>query len=420
MADEAAAGSSPAGIVGSGAALLALLGVLGYFPALVPRVQFQLPWLSMAFALTGSVLTFVAWRERCRGRVGEVATLLDNVFYSAALTFAAVNVQPAYGYALAVIHGLMLIAMPAQVYALTLVLAAALAAPLLLSLALFQPSLRVAIVLVASYVLAMLASHFTKLRRQMAREKAKLREAVGAADRVAEESLQAALAATLLSLGNFLHELRNQQTVVVTNLQYLLEKTDPKDPMREMLTEALEAQHRERELVVSTMDALRSRARPANTVFLLREVVEHLASDTKGLRVTVTSGPERFLVDGPAEYLRIVLGNLLRNADNAGASALFIDLRAEGSGQEVRITVRDDGPGLPAASRASVFQPFAESTSPDGTGLGLYLCRRYVELLGGTISLEAPRPSEGATFVVRLPCRVTPANESAPANAQTG
>jgi signal transduction histidine kinase len=66
----------------------------------------------------------------------------------------------------------------------------------------------------------------------------------------------------------------------------------------------------------------------------------------------------------------------------------------------VRIVVADNGPGVPAASRAQVFQPFY-TTKPKGTGLGLAITRKLVTFMRGTIEL-AGGEGTGATFVVSL------------------
>ena len=52
-----------------------------------------------------------------------------------------------------------------------------------------------------------------------------------------------------------------------------------------------------------------------------------------------------------------------------------------------------------------LFQPFVSNGKPMGTGLGLYLCRRYVELMHGQIRAES-EPGKGACFSIRLPGRV--------------
>jgi signal transduction histidine kinase len=95
-----------------------------------------------------------------------------------------------------------------------------------------------------------------------------------------------------------------------------------------------------------------------------------------------------------------VLLNLLLNAAQAGARSAAIT--GEGrQGAEVRLKVRDDGPGVPPALRPRLFQPFATGR-PGGTGLGLAICRRLVERHGGTLRL-LDQGGPGAAFELRLP-----------------
>jgi signal transduction histidine kinase len=97
-----------------------------------------------------------------------------------------------------------------------------------------------------------------------------------------------------------------------------------------------------------------------------------------------------------------VLVNLVRNALHATQpnEAVHI-IAAARPGGEVEIAVDDEGPGVPQALRAHLFQPFASSKGNEGLGLGLYMARLIVELHHGRIDLvDRPR---GARFEVVLP-----------------
>jgi signal transduction histidine kinase len=96
---------------------------------------------------------------------------------------------------------------------------------------------------------------------------------------------------------------------------------------------------------------------------------------------------------------------LLRNARQAGAANASVDFKVDSSARSAVITVTDDGPGLTPEQVAQLFQPFAPTNKPAGTGLGLYLCRRYIELMQGDLRVEG-RPGKGARFTIRLPGKV--------------
>ena len=74
---------------------------------------------------------------------------------------------------------------------------------------------------------------------------------------------------------------------------------------------------------------------------------------------------------------------------------------AQTQGRSVLVTVDDDGPGIPADKRESVFRPF-ESGSSGGTGLGLTIARDIVRAHGGEIVLE-DSPLGGLRARIRLP-----------------
>ncbi len=117
--------------------------------------------------------------------------------------------------------------------------------------------------------------------------------------------------------------------------------------------------------------------------------------------------------DLPAEALPVradpveleqVIFNLVRNAldalGGAGAGERRVTVTARPAGTHAIMTVADTGPGIPPDIRDRIFAPFVTGR-PGGTGLGLALCQRLVERMGGEI---APLPSDaGAVFEVRLP-----------------
>ena len=111
-----------------------------------------------------------------------------------------------------------------------------------------------------------------------------------------------------------------------------------------------------------------------------------------------------------------VLANLIRNAVWAMRDApianrqLGIESWADEERGQVQIHVRDRGPGVPAALRERIFER-GYSTRSGGSGWGLYICRHWVEKLGGTLVVTDNLP-RGADFVVTLPLQPPPDPES--------
>jgi nitrogen fixation/metabolism regulation signal transduction histidine kinase len=119
----------------------------------------------------------------------------------------------------------------------------------------------------------------------------------------------------------------------------------------------------------------------------------------RGAEITWECSPE--VVKARSLDMRRLLINLLDNACAAVGPEGRIEVRITGSGDEVVIEVADNGTGLAAEDGERLFDP-AFSTKTGGAGLGLMICRRIVEDLGGTIRL-ANRPDGGAVAAVRIP-----------------
>jgi signal transduction histidine kinase len=104
--------------------------------------------------------------------------------------------------------------------------------------------------------------------------------------------------------------------------------------------------------------------------------------------------------------LRRVLNNLVVNAIRHSGGTEAIDLRAEYSGETVRLQVHDTGRGISAEEQATLFTKQGRrrrrEQSHEDTGLGLVFCKMAVEVLGGSIGVTST-PGAGATFTVALP-----------------
>ena len=116
---------------------------------------------------------------------------------------------------------------------------------------------------------------------------------------------------------------------------------------------------------------------------------------------------------GNPVLLKEMLRNLVENAlhyartPGTGAAVVTVRLRANPPGGGLALEVEDNGPGVPAAERELVFQPFYRvlGTNVDGTGLGLPIVREIAEQHGASVSLSDARPGQqppGALFVVRF------------------
>ena len=173
------------------------------------------------------------------------------------------------------------------------------------------------------------------------------------------------------------------------------------------MEDALQAARSEQSLLDETLEELRRQAQPREgTVLLVGEVLERtLRGRVNGLTLEYRGDAPQFEVHGEPAHLSTVVRNLLRNARQAGATRATIQLKLEPAARSVLITVTDDGPGMPPEQVDKLFHPFVTAGKPTGTGLGLYLCRRYIELMQGEIRVQS-RLGEGASFSILLPGRV--------------
>lgn len=108
-----------------------------------------------------------------------------------------------------------------------------------------------------------------------------------------------------------------------------------------------------------------------------------------------------------AQILRNFISNALKFTQHG---EVRISARREGE-QDVRFAVTDSGIGIPAELHGNLFEDFVQIDTPlqkrlRGTGLGLSLCKRFAELLGGRVGVEST-PGVGSTFFVIIPLSVT-------------
>jgi PAS domain S-box-containing protein len=152
-------------------------------------------------------------------------------------------------------------------------------------------------------------------------------------------------------------------------------------------------------------------ARPAQltlTAVDLGAICERAAAeirpDATALGGQVEVSGEFGIVEGDEVLLRQAISNLLRNALDAcaaGTPSIAIQSDLDVAARISRISISDNGPGIPAALRERVFQPFF-TTKRDGTGLGLALVQKIIVFHNGRV-VAASAPQGGASFQITLP-----------------
>ncbi len=154
--------------------------------------------------------------------------------------------------------------------------------------------------------------------------------------------------------------------------------------------------------------AIALRREPVAPAGRVRRVVRSMQPlfDSRRQKVAVEAEPGLPLVDADRRRLDQVVSSLLHNAHKFGRVGGRVDARLARDGDNVRVCIEDDGPGVPDGERQRIFERFY-SASPSGAGqaglgLGLYVSRELVALHGGRLWHE-PRPDGGARFCFTLP-----------------
>jgi signal transduction histidine kinase len=127
-----------------------------------------------------------------------------------------------------------------------------------------------------------------------------------------------------------------------------------------------------------------------------------------GVSVAFVADPDADVVEGDERRIRQVIFNLISNAVKFTPAGGAIEVDSSRVNGEVRVAVSDTGPGIAPQDRERIFDEFQQAEAGldqrEGTGLGLAVSRRLVELHGGRIWVES-EPGNGSTFVFTLPVR---------------
>lgn len=112
-------------------------------------------------------------------------------------------------------------------------------------------------------------------------------------------------------------------------------------------------------------------------------------------------------LNGDKFMLQILLSNLVENAIKYAPKQTVIDVRLEETANQLKLSVRDEGPGIPADERERIFLKFyrignENTRKAKGSGLGLFLSRKIVQQHGGSITVKDNTPA-GACFEITLP-----------------
>ncbi len=218
------------------------------------------------------------------------------------------------------------------------------------------------------------------------------------------------LAALGAGVSKITHDLRN----ILASAQLMSDRlAASNDPRVQKLSPRL-IQSLDRAIALSRDALAYARMEPAALVRsrfelapLIGEVLEDAASPHADFTTEV---PEALVVEADRNQLYRAILNLVRNSveafapeeDVAPAKRGRVAVRAQRTEGSVRIEIEDDGPGVPEAARDALFEPFAGSTKPGGSGLGAAIAHEILAAHNGSLTLERTGPA-GSLFAMILP-----------------
>lgn len=212
---------------------------------------------------------------------------------------------------------------------------------------------------------------------------------------------------------NFSHELRTPLTLIIGPLKNIINKSE-----KEEQVDGLKLIHRNA-ITLSNLINKMLEFRKAEVGHMKLEVSEYGIGEVlvnitsnyrdlakvRGLQLVLNQPDEDIVLCFDIEKIEIIMNNLFSNAFKYTERGGTIAVSIIDSGKHVEISVKDTGKGIPKKSLKSVFQWYyqaGESKSISGTGIGLALTKKLVELHSGNIQVDSVE-SEGSTFTFSLP-----------------
>ncbi len=215
------------------------------------------------------------------------------------------------------------------------------------------------------------------------------------------------------------HQMRTPLSAIKWNLETLLENKKGQ-PLNRWQTSKLEETYQRTERLINLVDDLANLAKidagrvqlkldSLDLPTLFKEVIAQTAIYAKANNVDISLAlPAKLpLVRADRNKILQVLDNLVNNAIKYSRGRGQVKITGQAEGSLVVFSLADQGIGIPAAEQPRIFEKFfrasnASASQTEGTGLGLYVARRIVELHGGRMWFESTA-DQGTTFYFSLP-----------------
>jgi signal transduction histidine kinase len=232
-------------------------------------------------------------------------------------------------------------------------------------------------------------------------------------DQTAEHKLDAAKSDFIATVS---HELRTPMTAVYGAAQTLLRsdvelETDESRALIEMIASQSErlARITDEVLLASRLDsgAVTVEQETVDVAEIVRETAATMERHLERLASFELRLPASANVTGDRDRIRQIVTNLIDNAAKYSREGGTITVSVEEHDGQVRVSVADEGIGIPAAEQEQIFEKFyrvdpEQTQGGGGTGLGLYISRELARRMNGEIFVDS-EPAHGSTFVLQLP-----------------
>jgi PAS domain S-box-containing protein len=235
--------------------------------------------------------------------------------------------------------------------------------------------------------------------------------------KAAEKALQEADRRKDEFLATLAHELRNPLAPICSSLDFL-RLSSGNDPEIEDVYNMMERQLKHMVRLVDdlmevsriTRGKIELRKEPINLAAVIENAIEisRPLIEARGHELLIALPGQSLRLYGDAMRLGQVFGNLLHNAAKYTDRLGKIWLAARQEGNEIVVSVQDNGIGIPEPMLTSIFDMFVQADWSSnrvqgGLGIGLTLARRLIEMHGGTMTAHSRGLGKGSEFIVRLP-----------------
>jgi signal transduction histidine kinase len=258
----------------------------------------------------------------------------------------------------------------------------------------------------------------------------KLKEELNKSEQIASEARQASEAKSRF-LASMSHEIRTPMNGVLGFLELVEQEVyESKEELKGFISKARSAAESLLDIINNILDISKIEAGKMeldNVDFSLREVLEETVSmvyalaNEKGLVINCYLGSGvPLILQGDPVRLRQVFSNLIGNAikfTNRGAIEVSIELKEIVDNTAVILsTIKDEGTGIPQEKIDLLFKPYAQiansyTRTHSGTGLGLRICKEFINMMGGEIWVES-KEGKGSSFFFTAKFKI---NEHSPA-----